>query len=333
MKNLLFQPLASFFTALGFLSRLPCHWFCALSSNQAATHGSNAENFCEKSVTSPPASKCAAEQTCQPIFFEPDSGFIPASPPNLESNLKQGLPADPEPAQTQLLKLPQLDQLAQINLGKSVAYFPAAGLFLGALAVLPLWVGLGSGHYWLQAWLYVGLMAWLTRGLHWDGLADLADACASFAKGEAFWRIIKDSSLGALGGLALIIIFFGYIIIVQDLIAQGQWLNLIWAAGMGRLACLGLASISQPYSQASLGKIFVHAKPRRWLALWLVVLFALGSFLISWKACAAAIILGSVSVYYLASIARKMGGYNGDFLGAAIVLGELCALAAFLLVI
>ena len=37
--------------------------------------------------------------------------------------------------------------------------------------------------------------------------------------------------------------------------------------------------------------------------------------------------LGGLVLWRLAALAREQGGINGDFLGAAIVAGELCALA------
>ena len=302
MKKIVLKQLVLFLTALSFLSRLPSGFFL----NFLLAH-------CKKELS----------DNWQPSpFVSPLSR--PCGTVVVESNLAEQAEAPKAQAEAQAKQ-------AQTNLGKSVGYFPLIGIFLGCLAVFPLWLGLGCSNFWLQSWLYVLFMAWLSRGLHWDGLADLADACASFSQGEKFWKIIKDSNLGALGALVLFFVLAGYIIVVQTLIANGQWLSLIWAAAAGRLGCLALAGLTLPYKQASLAKIFEYAKPLPWAIFWMLALLALGGFFISWQACGLAFVLGGGVVFYLLRLAKKQGGYNGDFLGAAIVLGELIILLAFLL--
>ena len=55
----------------------------------------------------------------------------------------------------------------------------------------------------VAGWIWTLALLWTTRCLHWDGVADLADACGSGAAGERFWQIMRDSRLGALGALAV----------------------------------------------------------------------------------------------------------------------------------
>ena len=309
MKKVIFKQLALFLTALSFLSRLPCARFLNF------LHANSKENLFHKNVRHERANQeNPASKELAGVSFSASSAQEVLAEQG-EAQLKQAL-----------------QEQAQINLGKSVVYFPAIGLFLASLAVLPLWAGLAAENFWLQAWLYVAFMAWLSRGLHWDGLADLADACASCSQGEKFWKIIKDSSLGALGALVLVFVLVGYIIVVEGLLAKEQWLSLIWAAAAARLGCLALPAFAPAYSQANLAKIFAYAKPTSWSIFWALALFGLGGFFISWKACSLALILLGALIFYLSRLAKKQGGYNGDFLGAAIVLGELIVLLAFLLV-
>ena len=75
----------------------------------------------------------------------------------------------------------------------------------------------------LAAWLWMALEAWSTRGLHWDGLADLGDASGSGAQGERFWAILRDSRLGAFGALHLLLAFGGMWLTVCWHIKAGQW--------------------------------------------------------------------------------------------------------------
>jgi adenosylcobinamide-GDP ribazoletransferase len=55
----------------------------------------------------------------------------------------------------------------------------------------------------LSATLVVALAAWITRGLHWDGLADVADGLGSGAPAERAREIMRRSDIGPFGVLAL----------------------------------------------------------------------------------------------------------------------------------
>ena len=96
-----------------------------------------------------------------------------------------------------------------VDFPKTLLWFPAVGLAVGLAAVLPAWLGLFAHLPWLQGWLIVGLSLWVTRGLHADGLADVADAWGSAATGDRFWAIKKDSRAGPFGVLWLVMAGLG----------------------------------------------------------------------------------------------------------------------------
>jgi adenosylcobinamide-GDP ribazoletransferase len=78
----------------------------------------------------------------------------------------------------------------------SVPWFPVVGLVLGAVLTAPVALGLFAGVQWIAAWFVVVADLAATRGLHADGLADVADAWGSMARGERFFEILKDSRAG-----------------------------------------------------------------------------------------------------------------------------------------
>ena len=43
----------------------------------------------------------------------------------------------------------------------------------------------------LAGWIWLLALLWTTRGLHWDGVADLADACGSGATGDRCARALR----------------------------------------------------------------------------------------------------------------------------------------------
>ncbi|GAA3554625.1 adenosylcobinamide-GDP ribazoletransferase [Nonomuraea rosea] len=85
--------------------------------------------------------------------------------------------------------------------GQAMVLAPAVGLVLGAVAGLPL---LLPASPLLGAALAVGLLAVLTRGLHLDGLADLADGLGSGKPADQALDIMKKSDIGPFGVMALV---------------------------------------------------------------------------------------------------------------------------------
>jgi adenosylcobinamide-GDP ribazoletransferase len=217
------------------------------------------------------------------------------------------------------------------HLEASVAFYPLVGAIIGTLCVLPFQLGLAGGLPWVQAWLYVGANLWLTRALHWDGLADLADAWGSGAQGELFWNILKDSRMGVFGALALSFCLFGVLVLAQTHFAAGNLIPLLLAPLVGRSACITLASLGRPRNPSSLSApIIAGARP-------CVAMLNICSALLPVAVCVnmkAFLVLTAalaVVILRLRSLGLRQGGLNGDFLGASVVLAELITLAATLI--
>lgn len=113
--------------------------------------------------------------------------------------------------------------------GVAMLVAPAVGLVLGAVACLPL---LLPGPPLLGAVLSVGVLAVLTRGLHLDGLADLADGLGSGKPAGQALDIMKKSDIGPFGVITLVITLFAQ---VAALAAAGPY-ALVTACVTGRLA-------------------------------------------------------------------------------------------------
>src|SRR5512142_1047186 len=108
----------------------------------------------------------------------------------------------------------------------AMAWAPAVGLLLGTVAAAVLLAAdhpLGTGPL-TASGLAVGSLALLTRGLHLDGLADLADGLASGKAAPAALDIMRRSDIGPLGTVTLI----------MTLLLQVAALSQAEAAGHGR---------------------------------------------------------------------------------------------------
>ena len=221
------------------------------------------------------------------------------------------------------------------ELGAALGWFPVVGLILGLLAGRgggggPWYFGLLQGHPLVQAWIVVGLIFFLTRGLHWDGLADLSDAWGSGAVGEEFWTVLKDSRSGAFGVMGLVLGMAGQIVLLHECLKVGAYGVVVWSLVLGRAVCVGLAFSGRSLARPGLAKAFLGAaRPGACVAA-LALSLVFGLVLVPWPGLVVSCVLAVAVVAALDRLARKQGGLNGDFLGAAVVLGEIAALLGWL---
>jgi len=217
------------------------------------------------------------------------------------------------------------------ELGRTIVFFPLVGLCLGLLLTAPFYWGLAGEHPMVQAWLFTGLNWYATRGLHWDGWADLSDAWGSGASGERFWSILKDSHLGAFGAMGLVLGLAGQIVLVQELMAARAFGCLAWSCVLGRTVLLVLASSARPLARPGLAKAFFSAASPRAAACGLAFCLLSGLWLAGPAALVAACVLAGLAACRLYRLARREQGMNGDFLGAVVVAAELAVPLAWLL--
>lgn len=214
------------------------------------------------------------------------------------------------------------------ELGRSLFFFPLAGLTLGSVLTLPWLLGLAGGQAWIQAWLWLAGALYLTRGLHWDGWADLWDAWGSGARGEHFWEVLKDSRVGAFGGTGLFMGLAGQLLLLHHALQHQTWGVLIWAPVLGRAAAPILAWLGRDLKRPGLADAFLESANTRCLLLTMGQAILLGLLLVPGKALVLAWALLMAGLLLLTRLAKDRQGLNGDFLGAAIIWGEICVLAA-----
>ncbi len=215
------------------------------------------------------------------------------------------------------------------DLRDSVKYYPIVGLILGCIVTIPFALGFGNGHPWTQAFLYLCLNLWLTRGLHMDGLSDLADAWGSLKGGELFWKVLKDSRIGAFGCLAIVLATIGTILAVHDLLVAKFPYALCLPPILARAAALLFMSVTPTAAASTLAKMLAAGSTPALGAATLGLACLAGSVCLGVLPSAAALLLTLFFVFYLKQAALKAGGMNGDFIGALIVLSETATLFCF----
>lgn len=226
------------------------------------------------------------------------------------------------------------------DFGPSLAWFPLVGLVVGVLATFPAWMGLFRGYPLLQGWLIAGISLWLTRGLHYDGWADIWDGWGSSASGERFWEIVKDSRAGPFGVMGVVMGLGGQLLAFSALAGNactvGQagvsggaaWGTIIWCFVVGRLACMASLCLSKGRVRPGLASLFAPGATPAALAAALAQTIVLGLLLTTPGTVLAGLAATGLALWVLLRFSRRVDGLNGDFMGSAVILGELCAALA-----
>lgn len=182
--------------------------------------------------------------------------------------------------------------------------------------------------------LTVATMAWATRAMHEDGLADLADAAGGTTP-ERRLEIMRDSRLGAYGVLTLCLISILRVVVLATLLR----VNGTVGAGILVIVCAALARVAGLWPMAALppagGGTMAQATGGLTKTLWLTALlpvaivFSVAATMFAGAGPAlAAQLLAFATVAATTQLAwRLLGGYNGDACGAATLLAETALLA------
>ncbi len=234
------------------------------------------------------------------------------------------------------LTVPPPETLGRPTAARGLALGPIVGAAVGLLSGLPLLMG-GADLLarLLSATLVVALAAWLTRALHWDGLADLADGLGSGRSSAGALEVMRRSDIGPFGVLTL-----GFTAAVQVLclaqLASGAPAMAGWivAVAAGRMAvAVGAGPWVPPARAEGLGAAVIGAVTTRMIGVALVLTLVVGgveaaSGYLSWPVAllGAPVAALAVGVGLTLLVGRRLGGSTGDVLGATAELATTAAL-------
>ncbi|WP_428814746.1 adenosylcobinamide-GDP ribazoletransferase [Streptomyces albus subsp. chlorinus] len=217
---------------------------------------------------------------------------------------------------------------------------PAAGLAVGLSAAVTgaalLWCGAAPL---LAAVAAVAAPAVLTRGLHLDGLADVADGLGCGRPAEEALRVMKRSDIGPFGVVTLLFALLGQIAALAQLFARGA---VAGAAAAAVAAVVGRAALTLASREGvpaarpeGLGAAVAGTVPRgtAWGVAVLVVALAAAAGLPAHVArFAVAAVLGLVAgELLLRRCTARFGGVTGDVFGAVAETSVCCVLVVLTL--
>lgn len=215
---------------------------------------------------------------------------------------------------------------ATISVRTSLFCFPLVGFFIGAV-LFTVWYLLSMLTHFnglTIAVIIVTVETIITGAFHLDGLADTFDALlSSGTTSEQKLAIMKDSRIGVMGAVALILALLLKIVFIGELIGHNLSPALLIYPLVGRWTLVLFLFIS-PYLRASGTGHFlaqgVDSKSVIRASLWLIPCLLVPSFFLSF------IVLLAVLLLYRSYIHKNLGGITGDVLGSACVLAEIIIL-------
>ena len=200
--------------------------------------------------------------------------------------------------------------------GAAIALAPLVGALVGVLAGATARgvVALG-GPVLLAGLLAVGIAAAATRGMHLDGLADLADGLGCYGPPERMLAVMRDPATGAFGVVTLVVT------VGADAAALGVVTlpGAVVAFALGRVAFCWCARRGDPAASPDGLGASVAGTQRVWVApVWTVVVATGAAAAVPgrWWQGPVAVGVGAVAAVALAAHAqRRLGGVSGDVFG------------------
>ncbi|EYT64406.1 cobalamin synthase [Dietzia sp. UCD-THP] len=222
--------------------------------------------------------------------------------------------------------------------GRAMTALPVVGLVCGVLATATAHGAhvLGAGSV-LSGVVGIAAVLALTRAMHVDALADTADGLGSYAGPERALEIMRSGTMGPMGGAVLVLVLLAEVAALGALVASGAWLAPIAAFVLSR--CLPVVQLRRGIPAATtsgFGALVAGSQSRPAVVAVGLICAAAGAGLagsggtVAWWApfigAAIGLALYAAAAGFARHAVRRLGGVNGDILGAGIEAGTAAAL-------
>jgi adenosylcobinamide-GDP ribazoletransferase len=230
-----------------------------------------------------------------------------------------------------IIRLKQTLPFGETDLGRAGVFFPLVGLLVGAIV----W-GLDQGFRSfcpsaLSSVFLVAVLVILSRGFHLDGLADSADGLCGSSDRQRSLEIMKDSTIGTFGALAVVVVLLLKVRSLDLLQGGYRGVALILGPMLSRWACVVMAYTSRPARAEGLGATFVRGTQFREFGLASVFTLAVVFSLMEILGLVVFVPLAALILGFTLYCNHRLGGVTGDTLGALGELVETATLCLFVL--
>ena len=206
------------------------------------------------------------------------------------------------------------------DLGPAAIFFPVIGLILGSILALVNVLLEPFASATLLSVILVGLLAFLTRAFHLDGLGDTFDGLGAGGNRERMLEVMDDSRTGVFGLVAVVLVLLLKVHVLASMDLD-RWRTLLIAPVLGRWAMVLLVYRSRPAKDGLGASLIDRLQTHHFLFATLLTLLLItaigranGIVMMAWVA---AFTLASKRYFH-----RRLGGVTGDTCGAVEELSE-----------
>ena len=204
------------------------------------------------------------------------------------------------------------------NFANSMTFFPLVGMLIGILLVL-----LRRLFYYFTVSPLLGdtlvliVWIWLSGGLHLDGFADSVDGFLGGHDKEEILKIMKDSSTGAKGVVALISLLLLKFVLLAEMPLLLKDAALFFTPAIGRWSMVIAAFLGKPARlKNSMGKLFMDYVGWREVIFASLTMFVIGIPLFRLYLLPLVMVGIGIVLLILKYCQKRIGGISGDILGA-----------------
>ena len=228
-----------------------------------------------------------------------------------------------------IVPMPTLSDVDDAALRRSMGFFPVAGWVMGLFLWSVMWIATHFMAPMASALIVLTAYVVLTGALHLDGLADAFDALGSRQSAQTALAIMKDSRIGAIGAIALVLVLLGKLVAFAQLTVApiGVW---VVVPVLARTAVVWLMVVVPAARPEGLGALYARKLSGWTVAGATAVCFLTAAILMPWSTALELILLGAVLTAVWARLTvKRLGGATGDTYGALL---EMVEWAGFLAV-
>ena len=236
-----------------------------------------------------------------------------------------------------------MENVSEKEIGGASAFFPLTGLVQGLLLCVSAFLFLNVFPVELANGLLILVLVITNGGFHLDGLADTFDAIASGGDKEKKLAVMKDSTTGPVGVIAIVLaVLLKYLllnVLFLNSYAIAYYSSLVLMPVFSRWIMMPAIFHSKSARQDGLGKIFIENMGLRELAIatfltlsFLILVPYIGNMIITRTFCCSGLsplyLLAMLVIYVFSLVAvwfsnKRFGGMTGDTFGAVSEISEI----------
>lgn len=221
-----------------------------------------------------------------------------------------------------IVPMPSMTGVDDTALRRSIGFFPVAGWVLGLFLWGAMWVTAHLMPRGPAAVVVLAAYVLLTGALHLDGLADTFDAIGSRKSAHDALTVMKDSRIGTMGAVAVMLVLIGKVIAFSHLSATslGVWVVVPVLARTSVVWSMMGTPAARP---EGLGALYAQHLSKWTVAGATGVSLITATLLMPWHEALGLMLLAVAStVVWTRVIRKRFGGSTGDTYGALLEIVE-----------